>query len=342
MVLLVVLAAAYAPLTEQRYDAANGITGALLPRHSVGQSFVARYANLSGIELHLVTYTDKTAPGPASLVLHLRDGPSLGPDIATVRLPAGEMLGPDPWYLFSFPPIADSQDRAYYVTVESPDGAPGRALSLLRLAPPPESDMYPGGTAYRDGQAEAGDLAFALSYSPSPLQAWAQAARALSTNMALWVMGGLLLAGVAALLRLAVAFKRPNVRTFERSSLVALLVLAFVNGVAYSLVVPPWQGPDEYSHFAYAALLYRHGLDVGEVQGFVTDNAEQGDVTLLRAIEASMTEHRFTSLIPGYSAPGGRVDASGYVLQETRQPPAYYWLSAAGMKAATALGLDAD
>ena len=342
VVLLGVLAAAYVPLTERRYDAANGITGALFPRHSAGQSFVARYPNLSGVELHLATYSDKAGPAPASLVLHLRDAPGRGPDIATVRLPAGEMLGANPWYLFSFPPIADSQDRAYYLTVESPDGASGRAISLFSWEPPPESDPYPGGTAYRDGQAEGGDLSFGLRYAPSPLAAWAQVARALSTNMALWLMSGLLLVGAAALCGLALTFKRSNVRTFERYSLVAVLLLAFVNGVGYSLVVPPWQGPDEYAHFAYAALLYKHGLDDGEVERFVADNTIRDDPALLRAIETSMEEHRFTNLIPGYSAPGGRVDASAYALQETRQPPTYYWLAAAAMKTAQMVGLNAD
>src|SRR5436853_7792686 len=48
----------YGALTERVYGNANGITGELLRGHSVGQTFVSRYAGLSGVSLWLGTYGD--------------------------------------------------------------------------------------------------------------------------------------------------------------------------------------------------------------------------------------------------------------------------------------------
>jgi hypothetical protein len=115
-------------------------------------------------------------------------------------------MGENPWYLFSFPPIPDSQNRVFYIEVESPDGQPGSALTLFQWKPVAQSDPYPQGTAYANGKPQRGDLAFGLRYSSSPLDAWAQMGRAASVNFPPIMMVLLGLAGLAgvtwALLRL--------------------------------------------------------------------------------------------------------------------------------------------
>src|SRR5215212_11409012 len=63
--------AVYAALTERRLAGANDATGELLAGHSAGQSFVSRYADLSGVRLQLGTYTQVDGPAKATLVLHL-------------------------------------------------------------------------------------------------------------------------------------------------------------------------------------------------------------------------------------------------------------------------------
>src|SRR5262245_1152360 len=87
------LVTTYGALTERACSRANGVTDALLPHHSVGQSFVARYNGLSGISLLL--NTNGNVPG-ANFSIHLRETPD-GPDIATASVPADQIRGANPW-----------------------------------------------------------------------------------------------------------------------------------------------------------------------------------------------------------------------------------------------------
>ena len=47
----------------------------------------------------------------------------------------------------------------------------------------------------------------------------------------------------------------------------AVIYSAIAIGLLYMFLIPPWQGPDEPSHFAHIALLDRYGLDEGAVAG---------------------------------------------------------------------------
>src|SRR5436190_11345616 len=228
-------ATSYGAITERRYASVNSFTGELLAGHNVGQTFVSRYDSLNAVELRLGTY----GPGAlADTVLHLRSAPG-GPDIATVSVPASAIKGENPWYTFSFPPIANSQDRAFYLELESPNGALGKAVTLSWWKPQGQGDQYPSGTAYIDGRPQRGDLAFGLRYSPSPIEALGQVARAISANANpfLVIMLGVLFLFVLILLR-----KQQNKN--DRIVLAIVLSIAFAHGLLYSLLVPLWQGPD--------------------------------------------------------------------------------------------------
>jgi hypothetical protein len=104
-----------------------------------------------------------------------------------------------------------------------------------------------------------------------------------------------------------------------------LLGLALVRGLLYSVVVPPWQAPDEPQHFEYVKLLYEKRRLVG--WGDITPSVEQ-------EIIASMDQHRFwqfgvftESLTPSVQA---RPTAFGHIWQGTQhelhQPPLAYIL----------------
>jgi hypothetical protein len=356
--IVLVLWASYAATTGRRFSSANGVSGELLPGHSVGQSFVARYQNLSGVEVNIGTYREGGGPLRASLVLHLRrgalpDGPTKTPpiaseELATVRLQAGEAVGVNPWYLFSFPPIAGSQDQAFYVEIESPDGTPGNSVTLFWWLPTDEDgDPYPYGSAYLNGVPHSGDLAFGLHYSPSPQDAWAQLARAASVNLPSGLMVSMLVAVILGVmwvvLRLPMILRRPARRSFwlKRWSLPLVLLVALLNGILYLSMVPAWQGPDEHSHFAYAALMDRLDLDDRRVQAPDVRTAAEVE-KLQAALATSMDRNQFTRYVAWDAAPGGSVGPNPSILQELRQPPAYYWLCAAALRVARQFGISAD
>ncbi|HEX9118574.1 MAG TPA: hypothetical protein VGA61_21085 [Anaerolineae bacterium] len=48
-------------------------------------------------------------------------------------------------------------------------------------------------------------------------------------------------------------------RVGRQHSLLLLLLLAFVHGLIYAVVIPPWQAPDETGHFEYSWLLAHQG-----------------------------------------------------------------------------------
>ncbi|HET6261683.1 MAG TPA: DUF2142 domain-containing protein, partial [Chloroflexia bacterium] len=310
------------------------------------QSFVSRYPNLSGVELRIGTYRQGGGPANATLVLHLRASPAPGPDLAVATLQRGVSLDENPWYLFSFPPIPDSQDKPVYIEVESPDAEPARALTLFWWKHVAGGDPYAYGAAYQDGQPQEADLTFGLQYSPSPLDAWAQAARAASPNFPPGVLVALFLLVIAAALWAIMYLPRilgdpdRRYRWLARWSLPVVLAVTLVNGLIYVLLIPPWQGPDEQGHFAYAALLDKHGLDDSRVQALVAEGAR--DQALLSTINTSMNRHDFSRRVAGHAAPGAPIDLGGALYWQVRQPAPYYWLCAAALRLTRAAGIEAD
>ena len=198
-----------------------------------------------------------------------------------------------------------------------------------------------GGTAYRDGQAEGG-----RSLVWTELLAFASSGMGAGGPGALHEHGAVGHGRAAARGRSRAVLAGANVQALKHSSVRAF----FPSCVAGSGVCERGgvlrgdaavAGTGRVFALCLRGVLYRHGLDDGEVQRFAADDAEQGDVALLRAIEFFHGGAQVHEPVPGYSAPGGRVDASAYAMQEVRQPPTYYWLAAATMKAASVVGLDA-
>ena len=344
---LVVLWTGYSSATHRRYEALNGIPGEIVAGGSIGQTFVAEYDGLSGVDVRLGTYGRQADAHRATLVMHLRADPSSKTDIATASLPPSVVLDENGWYHFSFPAIDGSRGKAYYVQVDLPDGSLANGLGLYWYKPNPLGDPYPQGVAYLNGKPTRSDLTFGLGYAAPPLQVWMGMLGSAAANSSPWAIGALLviaLAGIVwALVWLPRIWRDPERRRWwlARWSLPFVLGVALVYGLLFMLLVPPWQGPDEYSHFAYAALLDKHNLDSNEVDRLNLYGKDQ-DKALINSINASADRHNFTRLFLGSAAPGAPTDVTAYVFQQTRQPATYYWLSAVAMRVARALGAPAD
>ncbi|MDY7076357.1 MAG: glycosyltransferase family 39 protein [Chloroflexota bacterium] len=122
---------------------------------TVGQTFVARYPNLSRIEILLST--SGTLPSP--LTLHLRGGPREGKDLAISTITTQPIQDRE-HYSFSFPSIADSAGRTFYFFLELP-AAPNGCITVWG----DKGDVYREGTLFLDHRPASGDLYF-IAYSP--------------------------------------------------------------------------------------------------------------------------------------------------------------------------------
>jgi hypothetical protein len=150
----------------------------LVPGHPLGQTFVARHAGLSGVEIWL-------EPGPDSqgeVRLYLQANPGAADDLATARLPLSQVSNPG-FYRFAFTPLSHSHGRYLYAFL----GLQGEGSVQVGAGP---GDSYLDGALYRDHQPLDVQMAFQLVYDP--MQMILDLGRA--------AVGGLGLLGVAGLL----------------------------------------------------------------------------------------------------------------------------------------------
>ncbi len=328
--LLALWAAALGTLNQTYYPDATGIAGELLAGHSVGQTFIAQHDGLSAVDLQLATYA---RANPGDVVLHLRENVTNTLDLATVRVPAAAIAN-NAWHRFAFPPQPHSRGRAYYVELEAPSGAPGQTITAYWALQ--HGDPYPYGRATYDRAPLDGDLTFGLHYDPPPGALWADLARTIASQIPgrmLLGLAGAALAGLVALVLLLVGSVRGwfTGRAARRALLAVLLAaVALAHSLGYMIVVPPWQGPDEFAHYAYSALL---AGGYGPTDG--TAPARAARARIETGIEAAMDSRGFTRTVSWYPVPGG--PAKGFIDQpgssslfwETRQPAVYYEAGAA-------------
>jgi len=102
----------------------------------------------------------------------------------------------------------------------------------------------------------------------------------------------------------------------EHVILIAVLLLALVNGLLYILIVPPWQHYDEPNHFEYVWLLVERG-----------ERPKPGDYDtgMRRDVARSMIEHGFYQ---GWGQPPDLTSEKPWIGQFSQldEPPLYYLL----------------
>ena len=127
---------------------------ALKPDHPVGQTFVARHAGLSGMEVWLSPQQGSRG----DMRLHLRADSQAEEDLATAVLPLAQVATPG-FHRFSFASLRDSHSRYYYAFLE----VAGDAAVEVGAGP---GEAYLDGALYRDHQPLDAQMAFRLVYDP--------------------------------------------------------------------------------------------------------------------------------------------------------------------------------
>jgi hypothetical protein len=134
------------PLTEQEYPLQAGA--------NIGQSFVARFDGLEGVQFFLRPQT----PGGGEVVLHLREDPNSTEDLRSSSIPFESLTIPN-YYSFNFAPLSSSQGIYFYAFIE----IEGDGDALLYGT---EGEAYTEGALYADHTPLDAQAAFRLSYSP--------------------------------------------------------------------------------------------------------------------------------------------------------------------------------
>src|SRR6185436_6225031 len=91
----------------------TGPAASLTAAHTLGQTFVAQEAGLTGLQIFLAPQTNPQG----EIQLHLRTNPQATEDLATSTLPVTTVTAPD-FYRFNFSPQAASRHQAFYILLE--------------------------------------------------------------------------------------------------------------------------------------------------------------------------------------------------------------------------------
>ena len=150
-VLLVLSLSGCAPIVTQSQSLTT--TYAVLNSGTtLGQTFVATHAGLSGMEFDF----EPLNPGTGEVILHLRRAPDARKDITTARLSIDAVEAPGP-YRFYFQTIEDSRRQSYYAFLE----IEGEGSLQVGVA---WGYTYLDGSFYQDHQPYDAQMAFSMIF----------------------------------------------------------------------------------------------------------------------------------------------------------------------------------
>jgi hypothetical protein len=135
-------------------ESATGLAGELLEGHSFGQTFTLQRNDLYRIDLYTATYA-RLNTHPVVFKVCASPACQAGEELERLELPAAQISNSGPTVI-TFPSIAGTAGHTLYFFVESPDSVPGNAITVYR----DETDIYPEGQMFVDGQPMSGDIAF--------------------------------------------------------------------------------------------------------------------------------------------------------------------------------------
>ncbi len=160
------------PLVSSEQRAYNRNIGELTGVREVGQIFESIRPNLSAVSLQIATYGGRE--NTHDVIVELRERPEDAEPLRRVVVNA-RTFGDHQLRRFSFPPIADSAGRTYYVSLRAPDAVPGNAITVdysnanpYRKGTTSAMVFLPNGreapAAWEDALKNAADLTFQVTH----------------------------------------------------------------------------------------------------------------------------------------------------------------------------------
>lgn len=130
--------------------------GEITGETKIGQTFVARYKNLTAIEVLLATYDRKNT---GEFIFHLKNDPSSKEDLFHYKGDISK-LKDNTYFRFSFPGISTSKAKEFFFYLEAPQSRPGNAITIWSNS----EDDYREGEKIVNGGHSKGDLVFKTVY----------------------------------------------------------------------------------------------------------------------------------------------------------------------------------
>lgn len=150
-------------LTSRPSEGHTTNAGELVQDTLVGQNFVSREDNLSGISVMFATYSGRENTEP--IKFHLRSSIDSADDIRVAEVHPDD-LGDNQYYKFEFEPIENSKDQPYFFFLVSPGSSQGNAVTVDLDT----RDPYHFGTAFlvrEQGSAVTSSEILAASGKPT-------------------------------------------------------------------------------------------------------------------------------------------------------------------------------
>jgi len=208
--------------------------GTLSETHTIGQTFVARAARLSAIQVCWIVSDDFAFASASSITFHLRAHVNATDDLATIALPL-EQIRHNGCTTFRFPPQVDSREREYYFFLDVLHAEITRGTLSVWAS---DEDRLPDGTAYYDHTPHRYDLAFRAYTDPDVLATLATCLKIFARRFSLLSVVGLL----GALPCLALVLFAPRHVSAARLAFASGLgwaVAAVVLGQFHTVIVAP-------------------------------------------------------------------------------------------------------
>jgi hypothetical protein len=121
--------------------------------NSIGQTFVANYNGLEGLQVYLSPQVN----GDGNISLYLRSESTAGENLGVSRMPLASIKSAG-YYRFDFPPLDLSRGQYYYAVLL----VEGQGSLLVGVSSP---DSYIDGSLYQNSSPIDGQLSFSLDYA---------------------------------------------------------------------------------------------------------------------------------------------------------------------------------
>lgn len=230
------------PLSAQ--EAAANSPGALDRAHTIGQTFVAHVPRLSAIQVRWIVSDDFAFAPNSRVIFHLREQAS-DLDRASVAIPLAQIHHND-FASFDFPPIPDSQDRAYYFFLDASQAEITRGWFSVWAS---QDDTLPDGAVDFNGKPAESDLVMRAYFSPDLALGWATLRDTLARQPRAAFLAGLIWLGPGIALMFLAGERRGysfvemlarasgiGLAALSAGSLLALGLGAAVYGIAAALI----------------------------------------------------------------------------------------------------------